>query len=80
MGNPVANAAAKPAPKILSVRFADFGRTGNKNQSTREVKACGKSAEHPKGVTLDEDEQGRGVWVDERILVPWANLLWVEYE
>ena len=81
MGNPVA--AAKPthvATPIVSVRFVEHARTGHKNQATRELKARGKSAEHPKGVTLDEDGQGRGIWIDERILVPWSNLLWVEYE
>lgn len=81
MGNPVAAAKPSELPSVIvTVRFAAHARTGTKNQAKSELKTSGPSVEHPKGVTIEEDPDGRGVWIDERILVPWANLLWVEYK
>jgi hypothetical protein len=74
----------KPAfevPRVIAtIRFNEHGRTGRGNIAVRELHQgapdAGLQKHHAK---LDEDPEQRGVWIDERILVPWANLLWVEY-
>jgi hypothetical protein len=80
VSNPLAKPATKSAERaVVFIRFADHGRIGAANTSIREVRA---GRPHPAAapVTLEEEERGLGIWVDGRILVPWSNLLWVEYE
>ena len=57
------------APRIKRVKFAFFARTGGDAKPVRELSES--------QALLTDDS--RGVMVDGRILVPWANIYWVEY-
>jgi hypothetical protein len=61
----------RSVPMIARIVFADHGRTGVAAKPIREVNSA--------QALLSEDERDRGVWVDGKILVPWANVRWVEY-
>jgi hypothetical protein len=82
MSDPLAKKrpAIETPKSIVAIRFSDHGRTGRVNTAVRELHQgkpdAGLQNHHAK---LDEDPEQRGVWIDERILVPWSNLLWVEY-
>jgi len=80
MSNPL-DKSTKAAPKtptaIKSIKFKEFGRTGDSEAVVRSLSSVQRGAVKP--VQLYEDPQQRGVWVDECLLVPWANLLWVDY-
>lgn len=77
MSNPLAvkkTAAAVDIPtEVIEVKFTEYGRTGKSQSST--IRAVRVAA----GNTLDEDPHHRGIWIDGKVLVPWANIVWAEY-
>lgn len=75
--NPLAKAVTKTPTVIKAIKFKEFGRTGESEAVVRSLSSVQRGA--VKAVQLDEDPAQRGVWVDECILVPWSNLLWVDY-
>lgn len=72
-----ANAPAERA--ISSVKFKEFGRVGDSGKSIREVYATADRAQDKKAHTLS-DHDPRGIFIDGKILVPYANILCVVYE
>ena len=61
--------------EIKSVRFKEHARTGKSNAAIRELHQGGQDL-----AVIEDDEDGRGIWIDRRVLVPWANVLWIEYK
>ena len=83
MANPLGTAVplkSVPAARaISSVKFFEPGRTGDSKLPIREVYASAKNAKDKQAHSLN-DEDPRGIWIDEKVLVPYSNILWVEYE